>query len=86
MSLIKLIQFLKARSPELFREWLILQEFQSLPEHYLEHPNLHKAFEVSTDRMRPVVREYLELTKDEAEEVKARVKGSLDWGSQQDKK
>ncbi|WP_034456003.1 hypothetical protein [Buttiauxella noackiae] len=59
MALIRALQLMQKRSPELFKEFLILQEFNVAPEHYIDNPELHKVFENSIEKAAPSVKKYL---------------------------
>lgn len=64
MTLIKLLQFLQSRDLQLFREWLVLQEFNTSSVHYLGNPEIWKIYKDSVDKMAPSTRKYLEETSD----------------------
>jgi hypothetical protein len=60
MALIRLLQLVQARSPEVFQEWLLLQDFQIAPEEYLHNTNYRDKLKLITNKMNPSVKEYLE--------------------------
>lgn len=60
ISLIRLIHLINERSPELLREWMVLQEFSIAGEHYLKNPELYRALLDSHGKMSPSVRKFLE--------------------------
>lgn len=63
LAFVRLLGFMKTRDMELFREWMVLCEMSTKPEHYLPHPELWKIYKDSFEKMRPSVRHFLDETR-----------------------
>lgn len=70
ITLMRLLQFLKHRDTELFKEWLVLQEMGTRPEHYLDNPQLYKVLKDSAVKFRPGTRSYLTQLRQQQQEEK----------------
>ncbi|NLS55920.1 hypothetical protein [Hafnia alvei] len=59
-TLIRLLEFVQKRSPELFCEFMILQDFRTPSEIYLSDPACWKSYEFCKHKVTPKVLDYLE--------------------------
>ncbi|MDK9585883.1 hypothetical protein [Lelliottia wanjuensis] len=58
-TLIKLLQFLKQRDPELFAEFMVIQDWKAPSETYLDNPEFWQAWKWSKHKLNKNVLQYL---------------------------